>query len=545
MKSAKKSISRVLGLLLCLSLLFGVGFSTASPALAADTPDKVDDFTYFLYDLSDAVLVPLLRMIGFLFPSVDIPATYDGKGFMPGMETFLKTPAPGARWKVGYASASLLEGQDIFDGKHYIGGGLDPLNKKNPEAILDDQRVRVTAMDDGSGRGSAVFATIDGFGFTSYDVRIIRGMLEDFAKTKKVVSINISVLHQHSVIDVLGMNGWLPGFVLFNPIANLTGLFPPTSGKNPGFMDNLHKVVAAKIKEAVNKLEPGELRYASVNIRNFINSKRVPHVVEPDMHRFRFVPDNPASKETWLINLGIHCVGYASGGDGREVTSDYPYYIEQTVNAAGANFQMIQSAQLAISMDTSPVNAPDQNGFERIQAYGHALGDKLVAIKPADEAVVPALLNIAHKEYSMPITNPVHLILFRLGAIQSTAQKRDCLGYGLDLWTETGYMEIGDKLAVAFAPGELEAALAFGGSLSADVAWRGYDWEFTPMKDTVGPSRKMLVFGLMNDHSGYYLLPNDIYHFIMFGNEEINMASDQGSPILLKTFQALVAEKTK
>jgi len=548
MTSAKKSIcARVLGLLLSLSLLFGIAFSTAIPASAADRPEKLDPTTYFLYDVADAVLLPLLRVFGYLFPSVKIPSKYDGKGFMPGMQTFLKAPATGAQWHAGYASASLLEGQDVFDGKHYIGGGLSTTEKKNPEAILDDQRVRVTAINDGSGRGTVILATIDGFGFTSHDVRIIRGMLEDFAKANNIVSINISVLHQHSVIDVLGMNGWLPGFLLINPIANLTGglLIKPTSGKNPGFMENLHKVVAASIKEAFNNMEPGQLRYASVNVREFINSKRPPHQLDPDVHRFRFVPDDPNSKETWLCNVGIHCVGYASGGDGREVTGDWPYFMEETVNAAGANFQLIQGAQLAISMDTTPSSRPDRNGYERIQDYGHGLGDVVVGITPEQEAEVPALLNVAHKEYSFPITNPLHLLLFRLGVIDSTAVKHGPLGYRLDLWTETGYMEIGDALAVAFAPGELEAALAYGGGMNAEEAWRGYEWEFTSMQETVGTSRKLLVFGLMNDHSGYMLLPNDIYHFIMFGNEEINMAGETAGPSVLAAFQALVAEKTQ
>ena len=550
MKSTKRSTrSRVLCLLLGFSLLLGMAFGAAVPASAADRPEKLDAATYFLYDVSDVVLVPLLRMVGFLFPSVKIPGKYDGKGFMPGMETFLKAPADGARWHAGYASASLLEGQDVLDGEHYIGGGLDPLNRKTAEAVLDDQRVRVTALNDGSGRGTVILATIDGFGFTSHDVRIIRGMLEDFANANNIVSINISALHQHSVIDTLGMNGWLPGFLLINPIANLTGglLLKPTSGKNPGFMDNLHKVVAQSIKEAFGNLEPGELRYASADIREYINSKRPPHQLDRFAHRLRFVPDDPASRETWLCNLAIHCIGYGSGGDGREVTGDWPYFMEEDVNAAGANFQLIQGAQLAISMDTSPSSVPgvERNGYERIQDYGHALGDVVAAIQSEDETVVPALLNIAHKEYSFPITNPLHLLLFRLGVIDSTAVKRDIFGYGLDLWTETGYMELGDALAVAFAPGELEAALAFGGGMDAEEAWRGYTWEFTSMQETVPAGRRLLVFGIMNDHSGYMLLPNDIYHFIMFGNEEINMAGEQAGPSVLAAFQALVADKTK
>ena len=40
----------------------------------------------------------------------------------------------------------------------------------------------------------------------------------------------------------------------------------------------------------------------------------------------------------------------------------------------------------------------------------------------------------------------------------------------------------------------------------------------------------------MNDHSGYYILPNDIHHFVVFENEEINAASTKAAPLLLEAF---------
>ncbi len=540
MKTTKKGVvSRILCLLLSLSLLVGLG-SAAIPVAAAPLP-KVDNFTYFLYDLADFVVKPLIRAISMLFPSVDVPRCYESENFLPGMDTFLDTPAAGAKWSLGYASASLLAGQNVLDGKHYLGGGLAALERRNPEAILDDQRVRVTALNDGSGRGTVVFAAIDGFGVTSADVRTIREMLISFAKEKKIVSINVSALHQHSVIDTLGMNGFLPEALFLNPIANLTGLFAPFSGKNPEFMENLHNVVADSVKKAVNGMEPGTLRYGKVNIREYINTKRPPYVLDPNLHRFRFDPDNASSKETWLINLAIHCVGYGSGGDGRELTGDYPYYMEQVINKAGANFQLIQGAQMAISLDTTPVRDENKNGFENMQAYGRALGKKAVDI--TGETTVAPLLNIAHKEYSIPIDNPLHMLFFRLGMITSTASKSGCFGLGMNLWTEVGYMEIGNDLAVTIVPSEIDPALAFGGGLKAADAWTSKDWAFTPMQDTVGTSRKLIVFGLTNDQAGYTIMPNDIHQFILFQNEEINAASKEAAPNLLKAFADLVKSK--
>ncbi|MDR3313795.1 MAG: hypothetical protein LBS96_04985 [Oscillospiraceae bacterium] len=536
---------KILSLLLCLSLLLGV---SVVPAAAADPLPLPDTATQFLYDLADSLVKPLIRLIGLLFPAGDLPGKYvSSPDFYPGMDTFLDAPAAGAKWNLGYASASLLEGQNIFDGKHYVGGGLvgdgqtAVIDEKTPTVILDDQRVRVTALNDGSGRGTVILASIDGFGITSKDVRAIRALLADFAKENNIVSINVSALHQHSVIDTLGMNGPLLKAVFLNPVANLTGLFAPYSGKNADFMDNLHNVVANAAKAAFANLEPGTLHYAKVNIKEYIFDKRPPYVFDEFVHRLRFVPDAAASKETWLCNLAIHCTG--NGASAREVTGDFPYYMEETVNAAGANFQLIQGAQLAITLDSSPVDALSAVRFEKVQNYGHALGSKLTGITPEQETVVTPLLNAAHKEYSIPIDNPLHMLFFRLKMIDSTAVKSDLLGWNMDLWTEVGYLEIGDALAVAIVPGEMEAALAFGGGLDSDSAWKRTAWEYAPMQETIGAARELLVFGLSNDQVGYMILPNDVHNFILFGNEEVNAASTQAAPAVLKAFEGLVASK--
>ena len=47
------------------------------------------------------------------------------------------------------------------------------------------------------------------------------------------------------------------------------------------------------------------------------------------------------------------------------------------------------------------------------------------------------------------------------------------------------------------------------------------------------------MFGLTNDQVGYMPLPNDIAHFIVFGNEEVNTSSTQAAPLALKAFKEL------
>ena len=118
---------------------------------------------------------------------------------------------------------------------------------KAATAIYDDQRVRVIAINDGSGRGTLIFAVIDGFGISSTDVRGIRKELADFAKANNIVGINISVLHQHSCVDTFGMNGDLVKMIFTNPalnrINNTFGTdYKLLNGQNASFMISVTSV---------------------------------------------------------------------------------------------------------------------------------------------------------------------------------------------------------------------------------------------------------------------------------------------------------------
>jgi hypothetical protein len=276
-------------------------------------------------------------------------------------------------------------------------------------------------------------------------------------------------------------------------------------------MDNLYNVAAETSRKAVKDMRPGELFYGKADVEEYINDKRAPIVFDKYAHRLRFVPKD-GSKETWLCNFAIHPTG--TGIQDTRVTGDFPAYTALEINEKkGANFQFIQGAQLAIG------------------------------IKPSEEARLPALLNIAHKQLTLPIDNPLHMIMARLGVIETTIRRTDLLFAKGEGRTEVGYMELGGTLAIALVPGELEPALAFGygeKGFSAQEAYQGWEFEFTPMKERVG-GRELIVFGLTNDQIGYILLPNDIGHFIQFGNEEINAGSSEAAVKILEAFEELTA----
>lgn len=559
-------MKKVISLLLSVVMVFTV-FSVAltSSAFAADTaasesvavtsidfggiklPTSWDELGGMmlksLYKLADQIIDALVKGINKNIPSVKFEQKENFKSemFFEGMEDYLSAPASNAVWSLGYGSASLQTGDEL-DGKHYVGGSLSFPKTKAATAIYDDQRVRVIAINDGSGRGTLIFAVIDGFGISSTDVRGIRKELADFAKANNIVGINISVLHQHSCVDTFGMNGDLVKMIFTNPalnrINNTFGTdYKLLNGQNASFMKHLYDVTVDSVKEAVNSMTTGKMYYSEIEAGEYIRDKREPMVFDSKIHRFRFVPDN-GTKETWLCNMAIHAVG--NGAAGTEITGDYPYYIEQEVNKAGANFIQIQGAELAISSKHDSLNLPEGTPrLESLKIYGTTLGKLIVESNEAETEVAP-LLNYRMKEYYVPVTNQILEFAGRLGALTNTVVTTDENNHVLEVATELGYLEIGTKLAVAIIPGELEPAIAYGGYLDADHSWTGTDFDYPSLQDIVGTDKELLVFGLMNDQIGYILEDNDYSSILSGVNEEIVATGNLAGSTTINAFEELI-----
>ena len=559
-------MKKVISLLLSVVMVFTV-FSVAltSSAFAADTaasesvavtsidlggiklPTSWDELGGMmlksLYKLADQIIDALVKGINKNIPSVKFEQkeNFTSEMFFEGMEDYLSAPASNAVWSLGYGSASLQTGDEL-DGKHYVGGSLSFPKSKAATAIYDEQRVRVIAINDGSGRGTLIFAVIDGFGISSTDVRGIRKELADFAKANNIVGINISVLHQHSCVDTFGMNGDLVKMIFTNPalnrINNTFGTdYKLLNGQNASFMKHLYDVTVDSVKEAVNSMTTGKMYYSEIEAGEYIRDKREPMVFDSKIHRFRFVPDN-GTKETWLCNMAIHAVG--NGAAGTEITGDYPYYIEQEVNKAGANFIQIQGAELAISSKHDSLNLPEGTPrLESLKIYGTTLGKLIVESNEAETEVAP-LLNYRMKEYYVPVTNQILEFAGRLGALTNTVVTTDENNHVLEVATELGYLEIGTKLAVAIIPGELEPAIAYGGYLDADHSWTGTDFDYPSLQDIVGTDKELLVFGLMNDQIGYILEDNDYSSILSGVNEEIVATGNLAGSTTINAFEELI-----
>ena len=511
-------------------------------------PSDADEFTdmllKFLYGIVDKLIDVILKAINLVVPSIDFPdkETYVNDQFYPGMDEYLEAPAPGAVWNLGYGSGSIQTGNEM-DGKHYVGGSLSFPSPKTVSAVYDDQRVRCVAFNDGSGRGTVVFAVVDAFGLSNTDVAGIRAQLADYAKANNIVGINIAVLHQHSCVDTFGMNGDLLKMVFTNPAANVANKLFGTDlklldGRNPEFMANLYNVTEQAVKTAVETMEEGKMYYSTADMEDLLREKRDPYVVDGDLHRFRFVPAD-GSKETWIVDSPSHCVG--NGAAGTEVTGDYPYYMEQIINKQeNANFMMVLGAELAISSDYEPLNLPENyESIEGINAYATELVRRLVE-ESTEEVEVAPLLNFKMAQYYVPVTNQILLFAGKLGAISNTVVGLDAMDREAEILTEIGYLELGTDIAVALVPGELEAAIAYGGCLGADDSWTYEDFDYPSMQEVVGEDKKLLVFGLMNDQVGYILPDNEFKSLLAGENEEIVASGNKAGSNTIEAFISLM-----
>lgn len=539
MAKSKKIVAIILALVLSFSIV-AVPVAAGSAMTLSIGGGSAENFLYLIID---RLVEFLLSYFNKYWPGFedkwDTVEDYTAEHFFPGEETFDTEVAPGSEWSLGYAGASLIKDLDIMNGEFYLAGTLEPIAGRVPVEVVDDQRVRVYALSDGVS-GTVVHAVIDGFGFSRGNVEEIRSRLESFAAANDIVSINVSVLHQHSCIDTLGMNVPLaPAVILNTSNAALDGKLEEFMvKKNPEFMENLFSKTVASIKKAVRNMESGDLYYGAVDVSEYIHDKRTPEMIDGNLTRLRFVPDNTSSKETWIAEAGIHPTTFGAGTD--RLTADFPYYIEQYVNKEyNANLVYIQGAELAISKDTEPLRnegilTDDSTDLEVAREYGYALGEKLTSLN-GNETLLDPVLNIKHKEIYLDVDNEILTLATREGILDAVIVKD---GDGYKMVTEIGYMELGNELGVFLVPGEMDPVIIFGNATTSEESWTGQSWGYAPLKEFTGLDN-VCVFGLCNDQAGYILTDNE-YRSIIDNNEEVNIVSRTSASTMVEEFMALI-----
>jgi hypothetical protein len=534
-----KTCRKTMALLLSLAIIFVALITPVSAASKVDPSEgPMQKVEAVFYQFVDKLIYAFGQAINTFMPGIDLGKLEDYQipdTFYSGEESFDTQVTTESVWSAGYAYGSLLEGLNILGGKYLMAGALQTFKGQTPTEILDDQGVNVYAISDGVS-GTVVQAVIDGYGIARGDVLAIRERLASFAKENNIISINISVLHQHSLIDTLGMGAPIVPAIILNPGINAFGIDESNliGGKNSEFMENLYDVVTDTVIRAVKDMEEGTLYYGSTDVSDLMYDKRKPVSFDGEIHRLRFDPINEASDEIWICEAGIHCTGF-SGSD-TAISSDFPYYFKEYVKeTTGADVVYIQGAEAAITTERDGIKYENIAKNSKVKAYGIELAKRAMAI--IDETALDPVLNIKLREVVITADNQIHILAVRQGLVDSVATKD---GSDFVIITELGYMELGNKIGIAMVPGEFAPEILWGGGTTKEESWTKESWDYDTW-ESISKADKLLCFGLCNDQIGYILPDNDI-RAMLTENEEINVSSTVSASTLTDSFISIISE---
>lgn len=569
----KKTSMKIVSIILAFSLIFG-GSSVTSYA-AADITKSLENFGL---SIVETIFTTLVGAINFIVPdSSKFVKVKDRvvENFYEGT-TWEKETAENAQWKLGYAKASLVP-NDWESKDYYLGGFIDPNNGmvNKVEEIIDDMQVRVIAIEDGSGRGVALFANIDCIGFSNGDIKEIRKRVEAMDLGVEFNSINVSSTHTHSCIDTQGL--WTNLFPkLFKNIAlSYIPFVEKERGADQEYMNFIYETAANAMKKAVETMVPGTLTYAvkEINDEYFNNKNRSQSTsIIDELARFIFTPDDETIKPTMIVNIAAHpdVAGLPVDkiDNGRDLSGDYIYYLGEKIEGKEFNFMFFNGAIAGIYEGRGPASdgVPTKRRYEETLRYGYEVANMALNLtndidtieanmteaekaqmaeekeiggehytlwyegwEPVEEKVLEPNLNIIIKEVKIKVTNPLIQLVGKLNLVNYTVCKE---GFNYYIFAEIGYMEIGG-VKVAMMPGEIVQDLICGGdSLTAEGSFTGTDFGCKSVYELFGEDT--ICFGLMNDAIGYVVPDND-YSMALLGDhyqEMISLGEEAGSTIM-------------
>ena len=580
----KKSILKIISVILSITLVFSVGCTGVSAADTTELPSKeiigetatdtaisgiqtigglfagmeeldsgeafLNNFLKVLYNMLNVLVEVLVQAIRVIYPDPanwkDV-ADHSTDAFLEGRNEYKTSADTGNFWSLGYSSRSLIP-DDFESGKYYL--GRDLMNKK-AEGIYDDMRIRAAVLDDNSGDGAVVLAAIDSLGVTSTDVRAIRAGVLDYCKKNGIAvsSINVVSTHAHSALDTQGVSTEFFYKLFASSIQNLLGLEGnlPFMEAPAYFKQYFVEQSIIAINEAFDDMESGSLYYDTIDASEYIKDKRglVSKEDIPEFASLYFVPDS-GSESTYITDITCHPTSFSAGNG--LVASDYIYYIDQYIKAQeGANFVMIQGACGQISRDNIDVDTTGMDEWEEKGAGTKFLGEKFgeYIISAEYETELEPIINVHHEEILVTPENSILALACEVNLVNNQVYY---LEDGVGIISEIGYLEFGNKVGFALFPGELYPEVFWGHEIIGNTTWDGSDWEYSSLNKSV-EGVDVYCVNLANDALGYVLTADNFAfmgHIIGEGiaDEVLSVGKHTGS-YFVSNYLALLEDYVK
>ena len=549
-----KKMSKIISVILVITMLFSVNGNSASA--------EQSNWKRLGSSVLGTLIYSVLYVLSDVFPDGEgfvAKEDYVNKDFYSGTGEFLDKPAKNACWKLGYANTSLVP-DDWQEHTYYLGGYIMIENFFNNkvERLIDDMKARVIAIEDGSGRGVSVFATVDCIGITNADIKEIRRQLVEKSNGKyDFASINVSSTHAHSGIDTEGLWTNLIVKVLQNIPRSLLGFGGLKQGTDPHYMEFLYNQISDAMLKACDGMAEGKMTVTRKDIGTdyYTNKNRISaSALMTDMTVLKFTPFSKSVTPTMIVNVAAHpdVAGLPTSdgqGNGRELCGEYIYYMGEVLAEAGYNCMFFNGAIAGIYMARGASN--DNQTFEhrsqQSARYGRELGKMALAASmtldeikknkvlyneeeiaketaiaeangggyslwcenwtPVKEVEVEPFFNIVIKEVYVPVKNPFIQLAGKLNLANYKVITNGKFEY--EICTELGYLEFGNQVKAVMMPGEVCQDLIVGGtSLTAADSYSGKDYKYPCVTEIFGDD-DVICFGLMNDAIGYVIPDND------------------------------------
>ncbi len=395
--------------------------------------------------------------------------------------------AAGEKWTCGFGKAAFTP-TDYKEKTYYIAG----YDSNNPvKGVLDDLYARAVYLDDNRGNGGVIFCALDCVGMSRKDINDIRKYALESGKLGKLKSINISSTHTHAGIDTQGL--W--GEKIYK------------GGRDAVFMANLKKQAADAIVAAYESRKDGRLYMGYTEAQDMQADVRTPETYDKNLTRFRFSPDDK-SGDVYIVNFASHAelLGTTS-----LASADFPAYLIKEIEekAQGSNAVFFNGAigGMISAKEIKKVYRDSIDCEAYMKGFGKQLGELALSIE--NETELKPILNIKSKGIKIPGDNTVLILARYIGVLNNDigrTEKRN----KVNIYSEVGYMEIGDKDAAVFlVPGELFPELYNGEFLTEKDSAHHRKASYKKVLADMTDCKHKFVIGLCNDELGYILAEND------------------------------------
>ncbi len=387
-------------------------------------------------------------------------------------------------------------------------------NDRQATGYNDRLWARGVVVDGADGRVAIV--SVDLIGYFNGEIETIRALVDPASEIDYVV---VSSTHQHEGPDTLGI--WGPDATI--------------SGTDTGYLDFVNQAVADCIDEAAGNLQPARVKFATTDSiglslatdpeddgfgvgdgkvlagDDLLAPNTGGRIVDPRLAIMQVTEARrPFEPLATLVNFASH--PESLGSDNTLITSDFPHYARERIEARGGGLAIWVSGDLGVLQGPLDIDVEDpltgqpapRRTFRWAQVHGEQLADRVVDAIPRRVGRRLGRVEIATSDpVFVQLDNPYFRFFIAIGVLPSLlvtdGAPDDSVGFpfpapfdglpqalGEDLTTEVAAFRINEG-SFAVVPTELDPQI---GEL---------------YRDRMLGAKHTFLIGLGNDEIGYQL----------------------------------------